>query len=104
MPGAGVTPSSICVRYFGTYEWGQLRPGDVVPFPDGLHTGLHSKGNRRKPAFLLALQHVDAFLRVCCSMPPSAQLILCFWLSHLMSLPLSQAPGSVCCGLPCFCA
>ena len=65
MTNAGHAPSSVCVRYFGTFEWGQLKPGEVVPFADGLQDGLHSKCNRRKPAFLLALQHADVFLRVC---------------------------------------
>ena len=57
---SGIAPSSICVRYFGTFEWGQLKPGDVVPFADGLHAGLHAKCTKRKPAFVQALQHVGA--------------------------------------------
>lgn len=52
------------MRYFGTFEWGQVKPQDVIGFSDGLKAGLHAKCNRLKSTFLQALQHLDTYLQV----------------------------------------
>lgn len=53
----------VFVRYFGTFEWGQMKPGNVVAFDKGLTAGLHGKWTKYKADFIKAMQHADVYLQ-----------------------------------------
>ena len=78
LPHAGVGGNGVCLRYFGTAEWGCVGAKKVQPFAAGLSAGHSSKGpgrsGKERQDFYLGLVQMAAYLK---ARPPACSVIWC---------------------------
>ena len=93
---AGVGGNGVCLRYFGTAEWGCVGAKKVQPFAAGLSAGHSSKGpgrsGKERQDFYLGLVQMAAYLKA----RPSACSVIWRQRMGVWGCIAGRSPAAIC--------